>query len=287
MTTARDSDSKGVRVQQRPGSVATSKRYGVGTRVILAVLMVTAPLGAQDRPRLEVAAASCSCPGVTGSFVALLDPERGMLLLSGAPFPGGSKVSTTTGQEGAVAMLVVPGGGSWPVERIGAATGSSLLWGAVYPFADSTGTGCVAFDKTRFSAEGDLVTYLRWLVEEIYLELPEDARRQWPALLLSSREVRLRVDKPGYKPLALAAKEGATLTFRREHSELIILLIPFVLDPSSGHVAIKVAYSDKPYWQGNEKHSLGFVIASPSQPAQLEDPAISIIVEGIAPASTP
>jgi hypothetical protein len=155
------------------------------------------------------------------------------------------------------------------------------LWGAVYPFADSTGTGCVAFDKTRFSAEGDLVTYLRWLVEEIYFELPEDARRQWPALLLSNREIRLRIDRPGYKPLALAGKEGATLTFRRHHSERIILLMPFVLDPASGHVAIKVAYSDKPYWQRAEKHSLGFVIASPEQPAQLEDPGISIIVEGM------
>jgi hypothetical protein len=202
-----------------------------------------------------------------------------MLLLSGAPYPGGQRVTVAT-EDGV--NLTLPGHGPWPVGRVGADSESASLWGAVYPFRDGGGAGCVAFDKQRFSAEGDLVTYLRWLVHEVYLQLPEDARRQWPALLLSNRQVRLQVLRPGYKPLALSGKEGATLAFRSHDSERIILLMPFVLDAPSDWVAIKVAYTDEPFWQGAEKHAVAFMVASPALPVELEALGITVVVDGVA-----
>ena len=55
-----------------------------------------APSAAQ-RPEIVVADGACNCPSVAGAFVALFDPERGTLLLSGAPFPGGFEVARATG----------------------------------------------------------------------------------------------------------------------------------------------------------------------------------------------
>jgi len=237
-----------------------------------------------SRPTLEVAAANYGCPIVAGSFVALLDPDRGMFLLSAAPYPGGQPVDLAI-DDGVT--LTPPGGESWPVGRIGAGEEPPPLWGAVYPFRNGGGAGCVAFDKQRFSAEGDLVTYLRWLVDEVYLQLPGDARGQWPALLLSDRQVKLWVVKPGYKPLALSGKEGATLAFRSHDSERIILMMPFVLDEVSAHVAVKIAYTDEPFWQGAEKHPIAFVVATPAQAVELEDLGISVVVENVAEAPVP
>ena len=119
------------------------------------------------RPQIVVADAASGCPSVAGAFVAMLDPARGMLLLSAAPFPGGHVAGDARGS----AMTVAVPGANWQLDRIGSNQGQVPLWGARYPFLAASGRGCVGFDKQFWSSEGDLVTYMRWLVEEIYLEL--------------------------------------------------------------------------------------------------------------------
>lgn len=230
------------------------------------------------RPEIVVADGACNCPSVAGTFVALFDPERGTLLLSGAPFPGGFEVATATG---AAVSLSLPATRTWNLDRAESAATSGRLWAARYSTRFDDRRGCVGFDKHRFSAEGDLFSYARWLIKTIYLELPAEERDRWPGFRLSDRQVRLRFDRKGFAPFHLSGTEGSTLAARYPDSERILLFMPFVLDAATARVAVKVGYSDRPYWEVGEKKSLGFFIASPSEPATLGEPSLTIAVEGI------
>ena len=230
------------------------------------------------RPEIVVADSASGCPSVAGAFVTLLDPARGMLLLSAAPFPGGHVAGDGRGS----AMTISVPGGDWQIDRVGSSQGQVPLWAARYPFLAASGRGCVGFDKQFWSSEGDLVTYMRWLVEEVYLELPADERQRRPDFRLSEREVSLRVDRAGYGPFHLVGKEGSTLACRYQDGARIYLLMPFILDAATGRVAIKIAYTDGEYFDTSQKAPLGWVIASSAEPGALSDPPLTISVEGVA-----
>jgi len=229
------------------------------------------------RPQIVVADSASGCPSVAGAFVTLLDPARGMLLLSAAPFPGGHVAGDARGS----AMTVSVPGTSWPVEGIGSGQGQVPLWAARYPFLAASGRGCVGFDKQFWSSEGDLVTYARWLVEEVFLELPAEERQRRPDFRLADRQVSLRVERPGYGPFRLTGKEGATLACRYQDGARIYLLMPFVLNEATGRVAVKVAYTDGEYFDTSQKAPLGWVIASSGEPGTLSEPPLTITVEGV------
>jgi len=249
--------------------------------VVAALAVATPQAGdAQDaalRPQIVVADATSGCPSVAGSFVTLLDPVRGMLLLSAAPFPGGHVAGDARGS----AMNVSVPGVKWPLDRIGSGQGQVPIWAARYPFLGASGRGCVGFDKQFWSSEGDLVTYARWLVEEVYLKLPVEERQRRPDFRLADRQISLRVDRPGYGPFRLTGKEGATLACRYQDGARIYLLIPFVLDEATGRVAVKVAYTDGAYFDTSQKAPLGWVIASSEEPGALPEPPLTITVEGV------
>jgi len=235
------------------------------------------------RPEIVVADSASGCPSAEGSFVAVLDSNRGMLLLSAAPFPGGHVAGDARGSKLTVSL---PGSSPWVLDRVGSRNGQVPLWGARYPFLSRKGSGCVGFDKQRWSAEGDLVTYLRWLVEEIYLELPAQERSQRPDFRLSDRQVRLRIDRAGYGPIRLTGKEGSTLACRWSDSGRLYLFMPFVLDAPNERLAVRVSYTDGEYFDKADKPSLGWIVASPDQPGTLDDPPLSISVEGVGDGAT-
>jgi hypothetical protein len=264
-------------IRNRPHRVAVSAALFWLGACATAAGQDQAPPGAQ-RPEIVVADGACNCPSVAGTFVALFDPERGMLLLSGAPFPGGFEVVTATG---AAVTVALPGTRTWTLDGAESAATSGRLWAARYSTRFGDRRGCVGFDKHRFSAEGDLFSYARWLIEMIYLELPAEERDRWPGFRLSDRQVRLQIERQGFAPFHLSGKEGATLAARYPDSERILLFMPFVLDAATGRVAVKVGFSDRPYWEEGEKTSLGFVIASPNEPAWLGEPPLAIAVVGI------
>jgi len=229
------------------------------------------------RPEIVVADAASGCPSVAGAFVTLLDPARGMLLLSAAPFPGGHVAGDGRGS----AMTISVPGAEWTVDRIGSSEGQVPLWAARYPFLAASGQGCVGFDKQFWSSEGDLVTYARWLVEEVYLELPPEERQRRPDFRLADREVSLRVDRAGYGPFRLSGKEGSTLACRYQDGARIYLLMPFILDEATARVAVKVAYTDGEYFDTSQKAPLGWVIASAEEPGTLSEPPLTISVTGV------
>ena len=230
------------------------------------------------RPEIVVADAASGCPSVEGAFVALLDPGRGMLLLSGAPFPGGRVIGDAHG--GAI-DVALPGTGTWKLDSAGSSRGQVSLWGARYPFLAASGRGCVAFDKQHWSSEGDLVTYLRWLVEEIYLDVPAEERLRRPDFRLSDRHVSLRIERSGYGAIRLNGKEGSTLACRYADSGRVYLFMPFVLDEPNGRVAVKAAYTDGSYFDTTAKQTIGWVVSSPEEPGALADTSFTVFVEGI------
>ena len=254
------------------------------TRVVLAIasLATVAAAAATEvaRPRLQIEDPARSCPAIGGSFVALLDSERGMVLLSAAEFLGGRRAGTATG--GAL-RLALPEAGNPTIARAGTTAARIDVWAAVYPFTGEHASGCVAFDRDRFSSEGDLVTYLRWLVDEVYLGLPAGERAQRPAFRISNREVKLQVQGLGFHPLPLAGREGSTLLFRLPGVERTFLLTPFVLDAGSGRVAAFLASTTEAFWQGGDKQKLGVVVAAPGAPGTLADPPITVAVEAVLP----
>jgi hypothetical protein len=231
------------------------------------------------RPEIVVADAASGCPSVAGAFVTLLDPARGMLLLSAAPFPGGHVAGDGRGS----AMTISVPGAEWPLDRIGSSQGQVPLWAARYPFLAASGRGCVGFDKQFWSSEGDLVTYMRWLVEEVYLELPPEERQRRPDFRLADRTVSLRIERAGYGPFRLSGKEGSTLACRYQDGARIYLFMPFVLDEATAPAAVKVAYTAGEHIDTSQKAPLGWVIASSEEPGALSEPSLTVTIEGVFP----
>ena len=255
----------------------SSIRSIASVAAVVAVAWASAATGQDLRPEIVVADEAAGCPSIAGAFVVVLDPSRGMLLLSAAPFPGGHVAGDARGSE----MTVSIPGTDWHLDRVGSSQGQVPLWGARYPFLAASGRGCVAFDKQLWSSEGDLVTYARWLVEEVYLALPDEERQRRPDFHLGERLVSLRVERPGYGPFRLTGKEGATLAFRYRDGARIYLAMPFVLDAAVGRVAVKVDFTDGEYFDTSPKKSLGWVIATPVTPGSLADPPLTIAIESV------
>lgn len=251
-------------------------RHTVVACVVVVALAGSSPSGADERgPRtpLRVRDSASGCPGVSGAFVALLDPERGMLLLSGAAFPGGREGPAPVG--GPVHV------GTWSMDEVSAPSGAGSLWWASYPFPGKPGIGCVAFDRDRFSAEGDLVTYLRWVVEKVYFQLPAEERSRFPAFTLANRRVSLRVEQEGYAPLRLEGREGATLAFRVAGTGSNCFLLPLVLDPVSGRLAIRVARVGPDAFAPSEADWYAVVVANAGERLTLPDLPALLVVEGV------
>ncbi len=243
---------------------------------IVLLSLVALPAVAGERPPLTVAAAELSCPGITGAFVAVLDRERGLLVLSSAPFIGGSRVASADG------TVVEPWLAAWNLDRLAVPDGAAGAFAAVWPFLGAGGAGCVAFDKEQFSSEGDLASYARWLAEEIYLQLPADQRHRYPAFALRERPVALTVLQHGFQPMALAGKEGSTLGFRVAGAEGTYLLLPFIVDQATGELAVKLMHTAGDYLQQGEKRFLRWVEVSPTEPAELSEPEIILSVAAAA-----
>lgn len=233
---------------------------------------------ADERPLFEVASAEARCPAVRGRFVALLEADRGMLLLSAAPFEGGARLGEL---RGAGVRVTPPGADAWTLDRAASAAGPGPLFGAAYPFRGAPADGCIGADKGRFSSEGDLVTFFEFLVEEVYQRLPAAERERFPAFHLGERAVRLEVSRTGFAPIELADTEGATLAFRFPDLDRTFLLRPYVLDAASGRLAIKVSSTEAAMWMAAPKTDLGLVVAATGAPATAGDPPFTITVRGV------
>lgn len=240
------------------------------------------PSSAHDpapRPALRLRAPEHGCPEIGGRFVALLDPSRGILLLSGASFPGGE----AAGEAGGGPLRVAGGrAGDWQLAEVDADRPGTGVWSAGYGFRGDPVAGCVAFDKDRFSAEGDLVSYLHWLVGSVYAALPGQERARNPAFRLGDRQVALLVSRQGQGSIELRGKEGGTLACRFGDGDRTYLAIPFVLDEASQRVAVQVGATDEPYWGPGEKRMAAVVVTLPGVPAPVQELGVEVLVTAVA-----
>jgi hypothetical protein len=251
-------------------------RSGFAAWFLVLPLVLPAASHADDaRPDLEVASAEAGCPSVTGRFVALLRADRGMLLLSAAPFTGGVRIGEA---RGGAARVVPRDSAPWSLDHVASSAGFGPLFGAVYPFRGAATSGCVGVENGRFSSEGDLVTFFEFLVDDVYLELPASERQRFPSFHLGEREVRLEVARAGFAPIDLADREGSTLAFRFPDAPRTYLLRPYVIDAASGRVAVKVATTDAAMWMSAPKVELGMVVAAPGAPVATGEPPFTISV---------
>lgn len=253
--------------------------------VSLVTLTVALTMGLQARAagqpepvRVRIASPPLGCPGIEGAFVALLDARRGLLLLAGHAFPGGRGPNVV--KDGTLGFQL-PEGGSWTVEQLQVRAPAQRVWYARYPFRGAPVTGCVAFDRERFSSEGDLVSYVYWLVEDVYLKLPEAERNFFPAFTIGRRHVQVRVERGGFVPLPLAGQEAAAMAFRFPGDERTTLLVPYVLDPDNRRVAMEVARAADLTPPAVPRESLGFVVAAVGESVRLPELDATVVVESV------
>jgi hypothetical protein len=250
----------------------------------VSVVLVSGPahaLTAAQPVRLTVSAPSVGCPGIRGTFVTLLDSQRGFLLLAGHAFPGAR--GPVVAKDNALSFRLSEGS-TWSVEHVEVDNPSARVWFARYRFRGTPTDGCVAFDREQFSSEGDLVSYVQWLVEMVYLRLPAEERRHTPAFLVSNRLVRLRVERGKEAALQLSGKEAAALAFRFPGDERTSLLVPYILDEGTGRLAVEMARAAELTPPGTPRESLGFAVVTVGSRVQLAQLQVFLTVEGIDPA---
>ncbi len=232
--------------------------------------------------RITVAAPSLACPAIEGTFVALLAPDRGLLLLSGRAFAGARGETMAT--RGALTFRL-PDGRRWEVEEVRVDAPAQRVYYARYPFRGPATDGCVAFERGRFSSEGDLVSYVYWLVDTVYLQLPAEERRRHPAFAIADRRVTVRVARHGAEPLTLTGSEASALAFRFPGEARAALLVPYVLDASTGRLAIEVARAADLTPPGVPRESLRFVVVARGESVTLDEFAATLTVVAVEPSA--
>jgi hypothetical protein len=169
------------------------------------LLLLLAPLpAAAQRPALE---GSGDCAGVTGRYLASLAGGTATVL-SAAEFPGGRAVSP--------ADLGIP-------------SPTGALWRMTVPGFVAQASGCLAFDKDRFTWPGDLATYVQYLVRELLVP----AQQLDPALrtlTVRERTVRLEVQRAQQDTAVIAGPEGAMLGYGRLDDPERYFFLPVLLD---------------------------------------------------------
>jgi hypothetical protein len=170
--------------------------------VLLLAVLPTAQAAAQ-RPALDGAG---TCAGVAGRYLATLTDGRATVL-SAAEFPGGGPVSESE------AGVASPTGG---------------LWRFSVPGFAPDATGCVAFDKDRFTWPGDLATYVQYLIRELLL--PAQALDPGlRTLTVRDRTVRLEVQRPERDAAILSGPEGAMLGYGKLDDPERFFFLPVLL----------------------------------------------------------
>lgn len=230
-------------------------------------LLMAGVVGATERPSLVLGddPDRPGCSEVQGRYVALLVPGHGALVLSRAEFPGARVVGSLSrgGLE-----VTVPGAGGWDHA---AADGEGRVWGLFHRDGlQGSAPGCVAFDKDRFTWSDDLLTYVRWVVEEAYLSLPAPTREQALPLLVSDRPVVLRAGIEGRGSVELEGKEASTLAFRLPDGDRTYLLQPFVIDGPGRILAVHVEATEGRVLGASEKRTIGRVLVGP-EPVEVSD----------------
>ncbi|MEZ5333128.1 MAG: hypothetical protein R2991_14015 [Thermoanaerobaculia bacterium] len=197
-----------------------------------ALLPALAAQPGASRPAIDLKAEYLGCPGVRGRYVVLLEPGRGGVVLSGGEFPGAQRVGAAAGGrfQGAVS-------GYGTVDVALAPDGE--IWALPDRTLDAGLSGCLAFDKDQFTWQSDLLTYVRYLADELLVP----ANRWDPAitsLAVGTRTVRLEVTRPGRDTAVLEGVEGGMLGYGATTDPVRYFVLPTVLGGAAPPVLARI-----------------------------------------------
>lgn len=204
------------------------------------------------------------CPEIQGAVIGFLIPEQGMLLLSGLPFPGGSKIGEL--RDGVLSFSVAPLG-RFELTAHQSPDETTTLWGTldrVIPVGNRT--GCIAFDRALFSDIDDFRTYIMWILDRYTEFAPAEVTGGW-AMRISERIVTLGITPDGYGSVEIRVKEGGLTELRLTAHESMFAFLPLILDEETGRVAVRVVDIERDEKGKKTYTDLGIIEASFDAPA--------------------
>ncbi len=204
------------------------------------------------------------CEEIQCVVIGFLIPERGMLLLSSLPFPGGTEVGEL--REGVLSFSLAPLG-SFDLNTNQTSDVPLTIWGALDPVLPvGLRTGCIAFDRALFSDIDDFKTYIMWILGKYTEFAPATATGGW-AMRISDRMVTLSITPDGYGSAQIRVKEGGLTELRLRGQESMFAFLPVILDEQAGRVAVRVVGVEKTEEGKKTYTDLGIVEASYDTPA--------------------
>jgi hypothetical protein len=239
----------------------------------LAALGAGRTLGADGRPPLTIAGVP-GCEGTSGRYVAWLRGSEPGLVLSSETFPGARRVALDD-RGGLADASVVPAPGL-------VVSGARDAWGLRVLAAPGTPEGCLGFDKDRFTWEGDLVSYVRYLGG--LLAAARDLDATVTTLEVRQRTVTLAVaEVGGPRRVRLQGPEGAMQGLGRWTDPVRHFFLPVLVGPGEGRVLVRILRNQGDAFGARSTEGLGWVLLSAGgEPAiSTTEPAFEVRVVGI------
>jgi len=247
--------------------------------VCILCLSTPAATNAADRPALGLQGlgSAFGCAEISGHFVLLLDAQ-GATLLSAMEFPGGRRVGRVT--DGRL-DLNRPIGGRADLQTDGNLPNGTTIFGWHVPGVETHGkTGCIAFEQSRFTWPGDLASYARWLVRDLYLPVAERGWLAGKALRVGSRSIRMEIQPVGYRTVTLSSVEAGITGLDLPNGQRYFFR-PVLLGDDS-HAAVLVTHGKGKVYSSDGQELLALVqIRGDAATHTATDPDFAIRLAGI------
>lgn len=249
----------------------------------LSILALLAPSPGRTQPatplELHDLSGSFGCAQIHGRLILLLDGSDATLL-SAVDFPGSHVFGRFTG--GAVVLdAPIAGRSSFPSDS--ELPANTAIHGWRVPGVDTHDrSGCIGFDQSRFTWPGDVASYARWLVRDIYLPLAERGWLAGGALHVGGGRVHLEVTPTGYKTVNLISVEAGIIGLDLPNGQRYFFR-PVLLGDDA-HAAVLVTRSKGRVYSADGQELLALVRITTDQPTRTaSDPDFSIRLIGVDP----
>lgn len=231
------------------------------------ILIAGGRLGAGERSAVTIAGAP-GCEGTSGRYVAWLRGSEPGLVISSAEFPAARSVPLDErGALGEAAPGLVQ-----PSAKPLTITGADPVWVLGLPAEVATLEGCIAFDKDRFTWEGDLVSYVRYLAG--LLAAAQEIDPAVRTLTVGRRTVALEVGQADGRRVRLRGPVGAMQGLGRWSDPVRHFFLPVLVGPGEDRVLVRILRNQGEPFGSRSTEGIGWVllagdesVVSPTEPA--------------------
>ncbi|HVS16712.1 MAG TPA: hypothetical protein VMV46_22595 [Thermoanaerobaculia bacterium] len=243
----------------------------VAAAVGLALVVVGRPLEAADRPPVAVDGVP-GCADISGRYVAWLRGSEVGLVASSAEFPAAQRVPLD--ERGA--LSAAPG-----FAQSLTVAGADVVWTLRLGAAPGAPEGCLAFDKDRFTWEGDLVSYVRYLGG--LLAAAQGLDPSVRTLSVRHRNVALEVGEAGGPKVRLEGPEAAMQGLGRWTDPVRHFFLPVLVGPGEERVLVRILRNQGDPFGARSTEGIGWVLLSPGGEPGISatEPAFELRVVGI------